>query len=36
LNVTVVDCFVEEPLSCEDAQSFYIDPACTEHPPCSP
>jgi len=35
-SVSIVDCFVEEPLSCQDAQSFYIDPACTEHPPCSP
>lgn len=36
VSVEVVDCFVEEPLSCQDAQNVYLDPACTEHPPCSP
>ena len=32
----VGDCFVDEPLSCENARDVYLDSDCTEPAPCSP
>jgi len=32
----VGDCFIDEPLSCDEARDVYRDPGCTEPAPCSP
>ena len=29
------DCFVDTPVSCDDAKDAYADPECTQHPDCT-